>query len=406
MARRIARHAGLSGPVLLVLMAGATAAAAQTAAAQTAAARTGDPAAQLSPAGDPTRGIPPEAEREPVAGPFPRLTGTVDVEIQNDNSYRASVRDDERNVLFTDTAATFGLYFNSALSVQTTLHLEPVADAPGDRSFDDHGLYLEQLYLLYDSEPVKAFAGKFNVDFGFAWDRAPGVYGTDFAEDYEFNERVGIGAAYTLDAGAWGRHEIGVKLFLADNTPLSGTLFEPRFDDGAGNLKRRNREAYPGVGNTGWPTSFAITVNGGDIPALAGLAYSLGFVREDGDDGAANETGLVAGLEHEIAVTENLAVLPLVEIAHIDNYQGAREDRLYVTAGLGVAYGPWSGSLSTTWRGIDGPGGAESDDWLYQATFGYRFDFGLGVDVGWKRERIEGERIETVGLLLSYQYAF
>lgn len=34
--------------------------------------------------------------------------------------------------------------------------------------------------------------GKLNPGFGIAWDKAPGIYGTDLAEDYEISERISV----------------------------------------------------------------------------------------------------------------------------------------------------------------------------------------------------------------------
>ena len=374
------------------------------------------PAEQVSPGDSSPRGLPPEQEPKPSpTASYPRITGAIEIEIENDNTYRTGSGAGERNVLFTDSAATFGFYVNPTISLQTTLHVEPVQDQkPGDRTFDDHGLYLEQLYALYDGERFQAVAGKFNLEFGFAWDRGPGVFGSDFAEDYEFNERLGAGAAVKLGGGDAGTHKIGVQIFSVDNTLLSATGFERRFDaDGNGDLRRRNRERYPGVANTPYPTSIAVVATGEDMGFLPGTSYNFGFIREDGDDGARNETGGVFGLEHTHALGEDLSLVLLGEVAGFDQYQGADEDRFYLTGGVGLAYGPWAGSVSSTWRYVDQAAGSAPghyDDLLFQASVGYTFDLGAlgeaGLNLGWKAERVQEEWADTVGLLFTYSYKF
>lgn len=47
-------------------------------------------------------------------------------------------------------------------------------------------------------------------------------------------------------------------------------------------------------------------------------------------------------------------------------------------------------------------GGAEVGDNLFQVSAGYAFDFGLGVDVGWRYAEESDVESQTLGLLLTY----
>src|ERR687894_464989 len=85
----------------------------------------------VAPAGTVARGQPPEEmKRRGPAGPFPQIKAVVDIEIQNDRTFNGRGGADERNVLFTDAMATFGIFLNPAVSVQSTFHFEPVRDPP------------------------------------------------------------------------------------------------------------------------------------------------------------------------------------------------------------------------------------------------------------------------------------
>ena len=134
---------------------------------------------------------------EYVESGTPRLEVEIDVEIQNDWTFDSDDPDAELNDLFTTTEPAVALHLLPGLSIQSGLVLEPVKD-PGpsdDRFFEDHGFFAEQLYLLYETDDFSLHGGKFNLPFGVAWDLAPGVYGTDVAEDfYEQVERIGLGA--------------------------------------------------------------------------------------------------------------------------------------------------------------------------------------------------------------------
>ena len=77
--------------------------------------------------------------------------------------------------------------------------LEPVTSAEQFEKwvFEDHGLYLKDMVLQFDNGTFGARAGKLNVGFETAWDKTPGVYGTDYAED-------GYHAAYMHQAKGTG----------------------------------------------------------------------------------------------------------------------------------------------------------------------------------------------------------
>jgi len=77
--------------------------------------------------------------------------------------------------------------------------MEPVTSAEifENRVFEDHGLYLMDLAPQFDNGTFGARAGKLNVGCKIAWDKTPGVYGTDYAED-------GYHAAYMHQAKGTG----------------------------------------------------------------------------------------------------------------------------------------------------------------------------------------------------------
>ena len=121
------------------------------------------------------------------------------------------------------------------LTPRLLLVLEPVleslsegaASASNDRNFGDLGLSVETFFLTYNAEEHGLFVGKFNPLFGRAWDLAAGLYGSDFAEDYEITERLGIGGYFDLSPSL-GINRLSASMFLADTTLLSETAFNNR----------------------------------------------------------------------------------------------------------------------------------------------------------------------------------
>ena len=49
---------------------------------------------------------------------------------------------------------------------------------------------------------------------------------------------------------------------------------------------------------------------------------------------------------------------------------------------------------------------ADDRDYQFQISAGYRFDFGLSVDVGWKITDEANVEKQTVGMLASYLFKF
>ena len=49
---------------------------------------------------------------------------------------------------------------------------------------------------------------------------------------------------------------------------------------------------------------------------------------------------------------------------------------------------------------------ADDRDYQFQISEGYRFDFGLSVDVGWKIADESNVETQTVGMLASYLFKF
>ena len=168
--------------------------------------------------------------------PTPWIQIVIPIEIENDWNFRSQDPDNEHNQLYAtiEPEATIGLFRGLSLYVHAVI--EPMIDqTPGeDRFFEDHGIFIEDLYLQYEANlgavganvlGARVWGGKFTPGFGIAWDLAPGIYGTDFAGDgYEFSERWGFGGAFTLSGDRIGAHTISASTFFVDTTPLSESL--------------------------------------------------------------------------------------------------------------------------------------------------------------------------------------
>ena len=313
---------------------------------------------------------------------LPEVFGELSVEIQNDNVYDSDDPAAEINDLYTTTEAIVGVAFSERFAIVSHAVLEPVVDAVDDRAFEDHGLYVEEIYARWTGVRWRLVAGKFDPGFGVGWDLAPGIYGTDFAEDYEIAEQWGAGVSVDVaDGGAAGTVTLGANVFMADRTVLSRSLLEDRgplrYDDG-------------GPGNTRWPKSFTLTVDGAEVPTLPGFGYHAGLLYRPGGAGdPGDERGAVLGVTQALDLGGGHGLELLVEGALFGDVGASRDDAAILTAGAAWTYG-----------------GSDVSDELFQVSAGYAFESGLGVDVGWRHGDEGGVRSRTLGALLSYSLEF
>lgn len=328
------------------------------------------------------------------------VSGEILFEFQNDWAIHSGDADARRNDLFANIEATVQARLNPALSAKSQLTFTPVTNpAPGrDRAFGDQGVFVEQLYLEYAREAFALRAGKFGQKFGTAWDAAPGIWGTDFAEGYELAEQIGVAVDAIFDAGAAGKHTATLGTFFADTSVLSESLITNR---------HRTRKASGGAGNTEDFSSFSVALEGGDIKAMPGLGYHLAYTARSSDAaGETDEQGFAATLSYKrsIGATE---VAPLIEYVRQNNQAGVvGTDVIYFTTAVALTRGPWNLALSRTARRTEATGTADVDDHVMQASIGYAFANGIGVNAGYRQSRESGADTDIIGVLMSYTYAF
>ncbi len=340
---------------------------------------------------------------------YPYLKGEIGIEIQSDHTFKSDNKDNEISDTYNTTEAELGFYFTKNFSIQAGLVFEPVFDAEDDRIFEDHGLYAEQLYAQFDFEPFKAFAGKYNVNFGKAWDVAPGVYGADFAEDgYEFTERLGFGASLTKNAGSAGEVTVTAGVFKQDISTLSNSAINNRgqvdIDDG-------------GYGNTEDLENFNVAIDGEKIPAFPGLSYHFGYIHQAkgrdtgiaGFDALDDQNGFVFGLVGEREYN-SVKFEWLAEVSYFDNYiledETALKDIAFYTLGGKVTMNKFNVAAAYTYRPAELVGGGNFEDHQLALSTGYEIRDGLTLDLGYKYHVEENEDNHTVGLLLTKEIEF
>ncbi len=332
----------------------------------------------------------------------PRLEGALRIELQADRIYRADDPDAKGSDVFTKSKALLGWYFGSGFSLNTELVFEPVLDrgAGEDRFFGDHGLFAEQLYGQYKFGRTLLLAGKYNPAFGWAWERAPGPYGRQLAQDYQLTERVGFSFAQQLGPTAVGDLSVTAGIFTADRSALSQSLFTQR---------GRLTSADGGASNTDGLESYAVTLDGQTPFGFGGVGWHLAYrfqkrgrAAEDVDD----EHGYVATLygQHKF---DDIGLEWLGEYVYLDNaYASADTARYWTLAAKVIFQERYNVALSFTKLNRDVVGGADLDDHLFQASAGVKTFGDWWMDLGYRHTRLEASDAHTIGLWLTKTIEF
>jgi hypothetical protein len=347
------------------------------------------------------------AEAKPRSYPHLEVEGKI--ELHHDYVFDADDSDAEGHDTFTESELEVGLHLSPFFSLHGGFVLEPIEDRePGeDRFFEDQGLFIEQLYGKFTFEPVSVLVGKFNPAFGFAWDKTPGVYGTDLAEDYELTERVGVGISIERKNTGIGNLKLEASAFYADTSFLSRSFINDR-----GELDR----ADGGLSNTGNLDSFVVSLTGEKIPGLAGFSYNIGFVHQaGGEDDIDDQNGVVVGIE-SVRKYNNVEFKWLAETAYFD-YGGdlfeAEDEDLFVdtlwywTLGAEATFNDkYRIAAAYTARNAELFDGSEFDDYQYQLSAGVNLGRDWWLDVGYKFLQEEDEDSHTIGLMLAKEFKY
>jgi hypothetical protein len=350
-------------------------------------------------AADPTR--PDQSQEAEKLVSYPYIEEEFTWELENDYTYHSDDSDAELNDLFGYLEFAVTVAVNPYLSFNATLVGEPVLDPdPGeDRVFEDHGLYLEVLNAQINlSEDTNLVVGKFGPGFGTAWDVTPGIYGVDFAEDYELAEFIGLGLNHTFDGGSFGSIAFGANVFFADTTFLSDSIGTHRgqtsiLDGGAGNTEKLN--------------NFSFTFDGEEIPDFPGLSWHAGYrVLSAGLGDVADEHGHVLGFTRKTEPGKEQSAIFNFEYAGFENFGGSADHAHYLTAGLTLANGPWHTDFAGTLRNIEVAGGPDSDDVLFQASLGYVDHHDIDWNVGYKFAGEGGVDNHIVGIFITKKLEF
>ena len=329
------------------------------------------------------------------------ISGELSFEIQTDRTI-------SKGRAFTDTHMDVESSLAVAVTRRITLNMglafEEVDPVDGEsngsresRLLDHSGLYVQQLHLEWSDDAWSLHAGKFAPAFGLAWDSELGLYGDDFAGDYEITEQLGAGVRVPIAGDGDGAVSLSIDAFMVDTSGLASCMVtrcvRPRRLDG-------------GAGNTSWPRSFSVTLGAGAVPALGGLGVQAGLLRRAGGEGdPGDELGIALAFTHAFALDGGGAVEWTFEGARLNHFEAGTDDVTFLTAGLAWQRNRWNVAIAGAMRHYGTKQGEDARDTLLQLSAEYAFESGFSVEIGWRGGRGDVED-KTIGAVIAYGVEF
>lgn len=345
---------------------------------------------------------------------YPYVSGQVLTEFKADRVTSTKKDGVPQNNAYINIEPDIYLNLNENWSVRSGLRIWPALNQNRDpnhpersrsllsdnRGFnqDDTSMIVEELKAHFQNDDLKFFAGKFNPTFATLYRKTKriGVFLTDWTEDYELREKIGVGGAALLEDS-----EITVNSFFNDTTGLSNSA-----------LRRRGKEdTDDGIaGNTSTLSSYTITMEGRKLLGVENLYYNVGYRSLGVKDNGFNkrEKGYTGHLEYLHKVGYDTSIIPLIEVVKINNFTGlAGRDAKYVTMGVIAKYSGWTGSATQIFRNISKDySGLKTHDRQLQLSVGYKFKNNISVDFSRANIKEDSYKGTLMGVMASYLYQF
>lgn len=293
------------------------------------------------------------------------------------------------------TALESKLLFSRSLRLFVNTVLEGVTDIDHQEHtfFDEHGAFIQESFLLWDNGFISLFGGKYNVNFGKAWDITPGIFRKMFSGDYEFTERIGVGGAIHSRLGAFGEHTLSLDAGRVDTSILSASIFTDR---------GRTSRFDGGLANTAGLDSYNFALDGEKIRALPGFSYHVAFNRQSRPERhASDQLGKVLAAR-QVYEIEGIQIAATVEWAGFADFGAEMSRATYFTPAMEFSWESFGAAVIYSQRRRK----FLSSDHLIEVNAGFAIREGLRITLGWAAFDIEEKRSASLGFRFSYMYDF
>lgn len=288
------------------------------------------------------------------------LTNHLTYDVSLNDEYQSTNRKDE----FKDTRSkarlnsTFvfaknlslngGFRFSRSNQASENSRRDALPKGGGDRTFENEGLFVEELNFVYDGKKHAFVFGKFNLNFGTAWRFNRGIWTYNIAENYRQREKLGINGIYRVgNAKTVGNYEFSYAIFTNDRKNLDNSTI----------TKRDSAHKYDAVpGDTRSLQSYIGSVDiDFDFLEKEKLSYHFSFMNLAVNNRAsqvspskiADQKAWVAGMNYKYPLNKNLLLDGILEYADIKNFNGNSDAKQNYLTGNVIAkiYNNWNITL-------------------------------------------------------------
>ena len=360
----------------------------------------------------------------------PKLINRLVLDANFNDEYQSTNRKKEFNNTYGKVRLSSGYNFAKNFSLNSFIIATPVYQSSevarrnnlpnggGDISFENEGVFLEELNLNYDSKKHAFVLGKFDLNFGTAWRWNRGIWAYNIAENYNQTEKLGVNGIYRLgNANTTGRYEISYAIFKNDRKNLDNSLITDRDSNSKSNAI---------AGDTGGLQSYVTSLDVNfDFSKQEELSYHFSYIHLAVNSRASlvnpnkinDQKGFVAGMNYKYPLKKNYIIDGLLEYAAIKNLNGNSDvGEQYFTANvINRFYENWNVTLGYANRDNSHVAQYGFSSNLTEISMGYEFLKNSFFDklifqVGYKNQRDNfGTSLETrnvLGALMRYQKNF
>ncbi len=205
-----------------------------------------------------------------------------------------------------------------------TARRNALSSGGGDRSFENEGVFAEELNFAYNGKKHAFVVGKFDLNFGTAWRFNRGIWTYSIADNYRQKEKLGLGGVYRMGVSKkTGRYEFSYAFFTNDRKNLDNSVI-------TGRDSTHKSDGVPGDSRSILQSYVAALDIDFDFAEKEKLNYHFSYlnlaVNERSSSIApakiSDQKNWAAGINYKYPVAENLLLDALAEYAVVKNLGG------------------------------------------------------------------------------------